>query len=155
MPIVEGEGARHVVVDSTGIKVYGEGEWKVRQHGYSKRRTWRKLHLGVDEETGEILAAVVSTNNVSDDEAFGDILDGVEEEIEAVSAEPMINVSVMPPLMSEVLKPIFLRVRMPSIGTKKERLMLANQNLKRIEEVGRAQWKQESGNHRRSLSESA
>lgn len=63
LPIIEGQGVRHVVVDSTGIKVYGEGEWKVRQHGYSKRRTWRKLHLGVDEETGEILAAVVSTNN--------------------------------------------------------------------------------------------
>ncbi|MBF0602803.1 MAG: transposase [Nitrospirae bacterium] len=43
--------SRHIVIDSTGIKVYGEGEWKVRQHGYSKRRTWRKLHLGVDEST--------------------------------------------------------------------------------------------------------
>jgi len=39
----------HVVVDSTGLKIYGEGEWKVRQHGVSKRRTWRKLHLAVDE----------------------------------------------------------------------------------------------------------
>jgi hypothetical protein len=58
----------------------------LRQHGYSKRRTWRKLHLGVDESTGEILAAVVSTNNVSD-EAFGDLLDGIEGEIEAVSAD--------------------------------------------------------------------
>ena len=48
LPIISGQGARHVVVDSTGIKVYGEGEWKVRQHGYSKRRTWRKLHLGDD-----------------------------------------------------------------------------------------------------------
>ena len=38
----------HVVVDSTGLKVYGEGEWKVRQHGWSRRRTWRKLHLGVE-----------------------------------------------------------------------------------------------------------
>ena len=85
--MVEGDGPRHVVVDSTGVKVYGEGEWKVRQHGYSKRRTWRKLHLGVDESTGEILAAVVSTNNVSDDEAFGDLLDGIEGEIEAVSAD--------------------------------------------------------------------
>src|SRR3990167_3974300 len=43
------QGPIHVLVDSTGLKVFGEGEWKVRQHGYSKRRTWRKLHLGVDE----------------------------------------------------------------------------------------------------------
>ncbi len=44
------KGVRRVVVDSTGVKVYGEGEWKTRQHGISKQRTWRKLHLGVDEE---------------------------------------------------------------------------------------------------------
>lgn len=59
LPVLPRTEARRVVVDSTGIKVYGEGEWKIRQHGISKRRTWRKLHLGVDETTGEILAAVV------------------------------------------------------------------------------------------------
>jgi hypothetical protein len=48
------KGPIHLVLDSTGLKVYGEGEWKVRKHGYSKRRTWRKLHLAVDEATGEI-----------------------------------------------------------------------------------------------------
>ena len=42
----------HLVVDSTGFKVYGEGEWKVRQHGWSKRRTWFKLHLGINQATG-------------------------------------------------------------------------------------------------------
>jgi len=63
LPVVPRDGTRHVVVDSTGIKVYGEGEWKTRQHGISKRRTWRKLHLGVDETTGEILSAVVTTND--------------------------------------------------------------------------------------------
>jgi hypothetical protein len=46
-----GEAGRHLVLDSTGLKVYGEGEWKVRQHGYSKRRTWRKLHLSINEAT--------------------------------------------------------------------------------------------------------
>jgi hypothetical protein len=61
LPVIPKEGAVHVVVDSTGIKVYGEGEWKTRQHGISKRRTWRKLHLGADESTGEILVAVVGT----------------------------------------------------------------------------------------------
>nr|WP_242038305.1 transposase [Chroococcidiopsis sp. [FACHB-1243]] len=55
MPVAPSEGAIHVVVDSTGVKVYGEGEWKVRQHGVDKRRTWRKLHVGVNETTGEIL----------------------------------------------------------------------------------------------------
>lgn len=49
LPVIPKNKAVHVVVDSTGVKVYGEGEWKVRIHGVGKRRTWRKLHLGVDE----------------------------------------------------------------------------------------------------------
>jgi hypothetical protein len=60
MPAAPSEGAIHVVVDSTGVKVYGEGEWKVRQHGVDKRRTWRKLHVGVNEAPREILSAVAS-----------------------------------------------------------------------------------------------
>ena len=79
--------ALHVVVDATGLKVYGEGEWKVRQHGYTKRRTWRKLHLGVDECRGEIMATVLSTNNVGDSEVLSDLLDQIDEPIEQLSAD--------------------------------------------------------------------
>ena len=50
----------NIVMDSTGLKIYGEGEWKVRQHGVSKRRTWRKLHIGANPEDGEIQAAHAS-----------------------------------------------------------------------------------------------
>jgi hypothetical protein len=87
LPVVPKEGARHVVVDSTGVKVYGEGEWKTRQHGISKRRTWRKLHLGVDEATGEILAAVVTTNDIHDGEVLNDVLEAIEGDIEQVSGD--------------------------------------------------------------------
>lgn len=72
LPPVPKNQAVHVV-DSTGVKVYGEGEWKVRIHGVGKRRMWRKLHLGVDEASGEILAAVVTTNDISDGDALPDI----------------------------------------------------------------------------------
>src|SRR5256886_4949095 len=64
----------HLVIDSSGFKVYGEGEWKVRQHGWSKRRTWRKLHLAVDEATGEIVAAVGSESGGAGDGARPDSL---------------------------------------------------------------------------------
>jgi Transposase DDE domain len=76
-----------VVIDSTGIKVYGEGEWKVRQHGVSKRRTWRKLHLALDEGSGEILAAVASTNDWGDSEILPDQLEQIEGDIEQVSCD--------------------------------------------------------------------
>ncbi|NEQ78485.1 MAG: transposase [Okeania sp. SIO2C9] len=88
--------AIHLVVDSTGVKVYGEGEWKTRVHGVSKRRTWRKLHLGVNEGTGEIVSGVVTTNNVSVTGVFSDLLDGKYQE-----TEPMTSISVMRKLGNE------------------------------------------------------
>jgi len=50
----------NIVMDSTGLKIYGEGEWKVRMHGVSKRRTWRKLHVGASPEDGEIQAVLLT-----------------------------------------------------------------------------------------------
>jgi hypothetical protein len=56
----------HLVIDSTGLKVHGEGEWKQRIHGKQKRRTWRKLHLAVDSDTGLITAATLTDNTSGD-----------------------------------------------------------------------------------------
>lgn len=72
----------HVVVDATGIKIYGEGEWKVHHYGYSRRRTEAaKLHLGVDEVDGDIVAAAVTTNDLSDGQLLPELLDQVNEAI--------------------------------------------------------------------------
>jgi hypothetical protein len=79
--------ARHLVVDSPGLKVFGEGEWKVRQHGYSKRRTWRKLQVAVDEATHEIVATLTTTHAVGDSEVLPEWLDQVPEPIDPVSAD--------------------------------------------------------------------
>lgn len=157
MPVSPSAGGIHVVVDSTGVKVYGEGEWKVRQHGVDKRRTWRKLHVGVNEATGEILAAVVSTNNVSDDEAFADILAGIDDEIGQVSGDGAYD-------KRKCYDEISARGATPTIPPRKDAVMWQNDPqtgevhprnrvLERIEAVGRQQWKQESGYHRRSLAE--
>lgn len=55
-----------IALDSTGLKVYGEGEWKVRKHGASKRRTWRKLHIGIDVATQQIVLVELTTNSEDD-----------------------------------------------------------------------------------------
>jgi DDE family transposase len=70
LPIKDWSKSRHLVIDSTGVKVYGEGEWKVRQHDAGKRRTWLKLRFCADESTLEIISVVASTNDVSDVEAL-------------------------------------------------------------------------------------
>ena len=87
LPIKAAAGGRHLVIDSTGLKVYGEGEWKVRTHGASKRRTWRKLHLCLDAATGEVIVVVATENSVSDCAMFPEILVAVEGEIKQVSAD--------------------------------------------------------------------
>jgi hypothetical protein len=60
----------HLVVDSSGIKIYGEGEWKMRLYGKEKRRTWRKLHIAVDEKTHDIVMSLVTHSNANDAEVF-------------------------------------------------------------------------------------
>ncbi len=59
IPVQRKQGCLHLLVDSTGIKMMGEGEWKVKKHGADYRRQWRKLHLGVDAQTLEIRAMEV------------------------------------------------------------------------------------------------
>jgi hypothetical protein len=69
------KGKMNVIVDSTGLKVYGEGEWKMRAHGQSKRRTRRKLHLMIDAETQEIVAERLTTSGVHDTVPVAEMLD--------------------------------------------------------------------------------
>ena len=76
-----------IVVDSTGLKIDGEGEWKVRQHGYSQRRTWRKLHLSADEKTHELQAVVVTEANVDDADTGKKLLAQTPGEIAQVSGD--------------------------------------------------------------------
>ena len=77
----------HLVIDATGLKVYGEGEWKVRKHGKEKRRVWRKLHLAVDAATHAIVAAEVSLETVADNEVYPSLLNPLRRKIEQVSAD--------------------------------------------------------------------
>ena len=66
IPYRGSEGPLQLLVDSTGIKVEGEGEWNARKHGGAKRRVWRKIHIGIDEQTLEIRAAEFTTSDVGD-----------------------------------------------------------------------------------------
>ena len=159
LPRTRSKEALHVVVDSTGVKVFGEGEWKVRQHGYTYRRTWRKVHLGIDEASGEIVAAVVTTNNYSDSQLLPDLLEQVEEEIEQVSGDGGYDKRQC----YEAIQARHARATIPpqhnakiwQHGNTKADRLARDENLRRIRQVGRAAWKRESRYHRRSLAETA
>ncbi|RJO29993.1 IS5 family transposase [Acinetobacter baumannii] len=76
----------HLLMDSTGMKFLGEGEWKRKKHGPEYRRQWRKLHIGIDAKTLQIRAVQLTTNNVSDSQVLGDLLNQIpqDERIDSV-----------------------------------------------------------------------
>jgi len=77
----------HLVIDSTGLKVFGEGEWKVKKHGKERCRIWRKLHLAVDASTHEVICADLSLNNVTDAEAFPELIRQTHWKIRSAAAD--------------------------------------------------------------------
>jgi len=151
----------HLVMDSTGLKVYGEGEWKARKHGASKRRTWRKLHLGVDEKTGFIHGQLLTENGKGDGDAqqVEEILDQVESPISKFSGDGAYDTCAI----WELLKELNIEGIIPPqenaiywIDEFGELLDLdRNRILANIEAMGRQEWKKTSTYHRRSLSETA
>jgi len=152
MPVQPATGASHGVVDSTGIKVYGEGEWKAWQHGVSKRRTWRKLHLGVDEATGEIGVAEVTPNDYHDNEILPSLLDGIDGEIAQVSGDGAYDTFACHEAIAQRSAVAAIPSRhdvQPCRPQEKTPTHPRDQILQRIVQVGRAAWKQESGYHRR------
>lgn len=160
LPLVSSKKARHIVCDSTGLKVYGEGEWKVRTHGISKRRTWRKLHLQVDETTHEIIVSGASGNNVSDDEMFVEMIGEMEEEIEQVSTDGAYDrKKVYQALEKKKIKraaiPPQKNAKIWKHGNTTGKKLMRDENLRHIRRTGRKKWKRESKYHRRSIAETA
>jgi hypothetical protein len=75
------DGAAHILIDSTGLKVFGAGEWLLKKHGQKSRRSCRKLHLAVDAGTGQIVASILTLQDVDDPSQVGPLLDQIEQEI--------------------------------------------------------------------------
>ena len=77
----------HLLVDSTGLKLFGAGEWLVEKHGTKIRRSWRKLHIGMDANTGAVIAAVLTTNDVDDASQVGPLLDQVDKPVASFTGD--------------------------------------------------------------------
>jgi IS5 family transposase len=148
-------GPLHLIVDSTGLKLYGEGEWKVRLHGWAKHRTWRKLHIGIDAQTQQVSAALITRKDVVDPRALPKLLKQVEGVVERVYADGAYD-------SRECYKVLHQRGAVPIIPPRKgstlwadEYLQERNRNLRGVRRLGVKGWKKKAGYHRRSLVEAA
>lgn len=149
----------HLLVDSTGLRLGGPGEWIVEKHGTRTRRSWRKLHLGVDAETGQIVAAELTTRDSDDGSQVAPLLDQVTGSVASFTGDgaydrddvygnlarrhPGTDV-VVPPRSGAV--PSRTADRAP---TQRDR------HLQVIAERGRRAWQKVSGYHRRALVEAS
>ncbi|TAL71889.1 MAG: IS5 family transposase [Bacteroidetes bacterium] len=153
----------HVAFDSTGLKVYGEGEWKVRQHGWGKHRTWRKVHLGVDADANEVLCQALTTNSVDDaamvEPLFEKIPSRIKSRIKQTSADGAYDKQkVYQPLDRLKIKPLIPPRKGAKIikhGNCRGKPHPRDVNLRYIRKHGKAKWKRMSRYHKRNKSETA
>jgi hypothetical protein len=149
----------HVVIDSTGLKVFGEGEWKVRQHGYSKRRIWMKLHLAVNESDSQILSVVLTDNSYKDNEVFEELMYDVKAEVDQATGDGAYDAKncwhwteengvrgVFPPRKGARLK---------THGNAKSKPSQRDKHIRLRRDIGKKRWKKRTGYSRRSLAETA
>jgi hypothetical protein len=91
LPVIQAtsipHGPLHVLIDSTGLQVYGAGQWLEAKHGAKSRRTWRKLHLAVDATSGMIMAQTLTDQDADDPFQVGPLLDQIDEPIGQVTAD--------------------------------------------------------------------
>lgn len=147
----------NIIFDSTGVKVFGEGEWKVRKFGYCKRRTWRKVHVGMDADTGQIVVGAMSTGDTKDEEPMlhmmealeglplGDVIgDGAYDTVDCRDIiHDMGGRQVIPPPKSARVQ---RKTNIPGLRERDNAIC----RIKALGEEGRKLWKQEIGYHRRS-----
>lgn len=155
------KGVLDLVIDSTGLKVYGEGEWKVKKHGKEKRRVWKKLHLAVDPLDHEIMSYALTSHRTTDDKIFPLLMDHINERVYTCKADGAYDKKNC---YEWCLKNDTELIVPPQINAKRSLRnpikRIRNKAIKRIYELGgskagQEQWKKEVSYHERSLAETA
>ena len=153
---VDREEPLHLLVDSTGLKMYGEGEWLDQKRGIRSPRRWRKLHLGVDADTQEIVAVELTPDDVGDVSELPGLLDQIDGEIASLTADGAYDGEVVYNAIATrhrdaeiIIPPRATAVPNETTTTQRDR------HIATIEKHGRMGWQRRSGYNRRSLVETA
>jgi hypothetical protein len=147
-PRSDGESV-HLLVDSTGLKLCGAGEWLIEKHGTRKRRSWRKLHLGIDADTRQIVAAVLTDKDVDDGSQVGPLLDQVAAPVVSFTADGAYDQEGVAAAVAERHPEVAVIVPPRSTAVPSETAETAptqrDRHLQCIAEHGRAAWQKASG----------
>jgi transposase len=149
-------GPLHVLIDSTGLQVYGAGQWLEAKHEAKSRRTWRKLHLAVDAASGVIVAQTLTDQDADDPSQVGPLLDQIDDPIVQVTADGAYDgdptyqtVAAYGDGIKVVIPPRSTAVPSGESGVPTQR----DRHLATIAEQGRLAWQATTGYSQRSLME--
>ncbi len=149
----------HLLVDSTGLKLCGAGEWLVEKHGTKTRRSWRKLPIGLDAGTGQIVAAVLTTKDVDDGSQVGSLLDQVAASVASFTADGAYDQEGVSATVAERHPAAAIIVPPRSTAVPSEAAETAptqrDRHLQSIAKHGRATWQKASGYTTRARAEAA
>jgi hypothetical protein len=150
-------GPCHVVIDATGLRVYGAGEWRVWKHRASRRRTWRKLHLGIDETTREIVAVELTGSRVHESQPLLTLLEQIPGPIAQVSGDGAYDTrACYEAVLQRGARPVFVPRRTAQPCATKDPAgwrAARNRVLQQIGIHGRSAWQLLSGYTRQSIAE--
>ena len=154
IPYRGGDGPLNLLIDSTGIKAEGEGEWNARKHGGPKRRVWRKIHIGIDEETLEVRAVEITGSNIGDAPRLPELLDQIpaDEQIGSVTADGAYDTRKCHEAIAARAAAAVIPPRKNAKPWKPDTpgAIARNEALRSSKYLGRALWRRWSGYHRRS-----
>ena len=147
----------YLLVDSTGLRLYGPGEWLIEKHGTKRRRAWRVLHLATDADTGRIVASVLTDKDADDGSQVGPLLDQIEGAVVSVTGdgaydrdEVYAEVAARHPEAAVVVPPRANAVPSKAAETAPTQ---RDRHLRCIAERGRMGWQRVSGYNWRALVE--
>ena len=145
----------HLIIDSTGLSIVGEGEWAAVKHGGKGKRGWKKLHLGVDR-SGAIFAQVLTDGTADDAKTGLDLIEAVEGDIASLVGDAAYDtVAVYDAAGARGAKVVVPPTRTAVVSRRRPRSAARDRTIKRVEDVGRRQWKKESGYHQQGTVENA
>jgi Transposase DDE domain len=154
-----GGGPLHLLVDSTGLKLSGPGEWRVEKHGTKQRRSWRKLHIGVDAGTGQIAAAELTGPEVDDGSQVGPLLDQVTAPVASFTGDGAYDrddvyaaVIARHPEAAVIVPPRATAVLSDMVETAPSQ---RDRHIQKIAASGRMAWQKASGYNQRAKAEAA
>jgi transposase len=141
----------NLIVDSTGLSIVGEGEWAAAKYGGRGRRGWKKLHLGVDR-TGMIVAQALTHGSADDAKAALDLIDSIKDDIESLTADAAYDTLAIYGASAARGAEVVVPPSRSATRSRQRRCRLSarDRTIIRVKEIGRRQWKNESGYQRQA-----